>query len=110
MEFDLKLGSNKETMSKTQLLSAVGSFWKKIYKIIFSVILVGAIILSGYIWRKSLTGGGWSAEKKQEYLDAQNRGVVFVEKDFKEALSNVELRKQSTETNQQPVRDIFKNY
>jgi hypothetical protein len=110
MESDLKIGSKKEAMSKARLISVTGAFWKKIYKTVFFMILVGVIALSAYVWQKSLSGEGWSAEKKQEYLDSQNKSVILLEKDYQEALSNIESRGRGDEDDQQPMRDIFKAY
>lgn len=110
MQFDFKLGLKKTTTSKTQLIPMIGIFWQKIYKIVFFIFLIGMVVLGGYIWQKSLSGGEWSAEKKQEYLDAQNKSVVFKESDFKKALSDVETRRQENTDSQQPAKDIFKAY
>lgn len=110
MQFNFKFGFRKTATSKIQLISAIGFFWQKIYKLVFLVFLVSMIALGGYIWRKSLSGGEWSAEKKQEYLDAQNKGVVFKENDFKKALSDVELRKRNDSDEKKPVKNVFKPY
>lgn len=110
MQFDFKLGKNKTINSKTQLLPALGLFWQKIYKTVLFVLLGLAILLGAFFWQKSLSGGGWSAEKKQEYLNTQNKGVTFRENDFKKVLADIELRKQDATTNQMERRDIFKSY
>lgn len=110
MQFDLKLGFGKTTTSKTQLVPALGIFWHKIYKIIFFMLLVGAFVLAWFIWRNSLSGDGWSAEKKQAYLDSQNKGVTFRENDFRKALADIEARKHGDSDSYQPAKDIFKAY
>ncbi|MDD5463553.1 MAG: hypothetical protein PHP62_00170 [Candidatus Moranbacteria bacterium] len=106
MQFDFK----KLTTNNGQLFSSVVIFWQKIYKTVFFIFLAIVILLSGYVWQRSLSGGQWSAEKKQEFLDAQNKGVVFKESVFNKALSDVELRKQEKASENKGIKDIFKDY
>ncbi len=110
MQFDFKLGSTNKITSKAQFIAATGSFWQKIYKLVFFIFLFCMIALGGYIWQISLSGGTWSAEKKQEYLDSQNKDVVLKENDFKKALTDVEMRKTNNIENQEILKDIFKSY
>lgn len=109
MKSDLVAESKKITVSKTKLLQGVALFWKKIYKTIVLILFVAAISLGAYIWRSALSGGGWSEERKSEYLNSQNKSVIFNEKSFEKALADLRLRK-SGQDNQQPVKDIFKDY
>ncbi|HBI34281.1 MAG TPA: hypothetical protein DEA43_02015 [Candidatus Moranbacteria bacterium] len=106
MQFDFK----KLTTNNGQLFSTVVIFWQKIYKTVFFVFLTIVILLSVYVWQRSLSGGQWSAEKKQEFLDAQNKGVVFKESVFNKALSDVEMRKQENVSESKGIKDIFKDY
>ncbi|KKQ53184.1 MAG: hypothetical protein US70_C0005G0018 [Parcubacteria group bacterium GW2011_GWD2_38_11] len=110
MQFDFKLNFKKATVTEMQIIPAIGLFWRKRYKSIFLVFLVTVIILSAYIWQRSLSGGEWSPEKKQEYLNAQNKGVIFNENNFKKALADIEMRKQDIADEQKQARDIFKAY
>ncbi|NTW26959.1 MAG: hypothetical protein HGA36_01405 [Candidatus Moranbacteria bacterium] len=106
MKFDFKIGSK----SKKPLLPAIGLFWQKIYKIIFLIFLLIALALGWYVWHTSLSGGEWSAEKKQEYLNSQTKGVVFNENNFKKVLLDIEERKQYVVSDDQTKKDIFKSY
>jgi len=110
MQFDFKLGGKKIQTSKAQLISEVGFFWQKIYKLILLAFLLGVIFLGGYIWEKSLSGSAWSEEKKQEYLDAQNKSVVFNEDAYKKVISDFEIRKNYNVTNREDMNNIFKSY
>ncbi|EKD46434.1 MAG: hypothetical protein ACD_67C00237G0001 [uncultured bacterium] len=106
MQFDFK----NLTESKKLTLATVGNLWQKSYKAILVILLVVAIASGAYIWRKSLSGGQWSEEKKQEYLNAQNKGVIFKEGDFKKATEDVEMRKKKADGEQESIKDIFKAY
>lgn len=110
MDLNFKFGSEKATMSKTQLVSAAGNFWQRIYKIIFVILLFLSSLLGAYLWQRSLSGGMWSDEKKQEYLNANSKGIVFNETKFRKALADVELRKQETKVDTQNLKNIFKAY
>jgi len=110
MQFDFKMGDKSLKLSKEQLVSSAGFFWKKIYMLVFAVFLVCMIVLAGWVWKKSLSGEVWSDQQKQEYLNMQNKGVVFNEDAFKKALSDVEMRKQSVTDNSHEIKDVFKAY
>lgn len=110
MQLDFKSGFTKKTIASPQLIAATGLFWQKIYKIIFFIFLTAMIVLGGYIWNRSLSGGAWSEEKKQEYLNSQNTGVVFNQKNFEKALADIELRKNGSAKNTETMKDIFKDY
>lgn len=109
MEFDLKLDFDKKTSSQKISFSGLGLFWQKKYKMVLLFFLLCMIALSGYVWRISLSGATWSNERKQEYLNEQNKGVVFDEGNFKKALSDIEDRKNFNSDNKQ-IKDIFKSY
>ena len=110
MQFDLDLNFKKNINSKEQLIAAIGSFWQKIYKTILFVFLLCMIILSGYVWKNSLSGSVWSDQKKQEYLNSQNNSVVFNEKNFKKALLDIEQRGEFVMGDNGAGKDIFKSY
>jgi hypothetical protein len=111
MKFDFKFGDKKTSISTARLVSAAGFFWQKISKIVLVVFLGAMIFLGGYIWQKSLSGGAWSDEKKQEYLDTQNKEVILNESSFEKAFLNVEMRKKNISNDNTKVRkNIFKTY
>ncbi|MEI7891215.1 MAG: hypothetical protein WCI36_04600 [bacterium] len=110
MQFNLKFGK-KENTSKIKLLPMLGSFWQKIYKGVLFILLIAAAVFGYYTWNKSLSGKGWSVEKKQEYLKSQNKRIVFREKDFEKVVADIEARKKSSVAeNSQEVKDIFKRF
>jgi hypothetical protein len=106
----MQLDFKKINISSTQLVPALGFFWQKIHRFIFFVVLICLIGLGWYIWQKSLTGGEWSSERKQEYLDAQNKSVVFKEEAFRKALADIERRKENNAVDKKEIKDIFKSY
>ena|SRR6185369_4188690 len=110
MQFDFKFKSKKTAISKAQFAGAAGVFWQKIRKAVFFVFLIGMVALGGYVWQKNLSAGGWSDEKKQEYLNAQNKGVIFNEGAFNKAILDVESRRQKNVISRQQIKDIFKAY
>ncbi|EKE18963.1 MAG: hypothetical protein ACD_9C00184G0002 [uncultured bacterium] len=109
MQFNFKFGFKKTAESNFQIISVIGNFWRKIYKFIFLFLLLGVIIFSFYIWQNSLSGGSWSEQKKEEYLNSQSKRIILKENDFKKAIEDVELRRQEF-IKQEPIRDIFKSY
>jgi hypothetical protein len=112
MQFNFKFGSKQspENKEKVNYVAVLGLFWRKIYKTVFFTFLFSVIALAGYIWQQSLTGGEWSVVKKQEYLDSQNKGIVFKENDYKKAYADVEMRKNSKNDDSRQIKDIFKAY
>jgi hypothetical protein len=110
MQFNFKFGTKKELSRKRGIVESLGYFWHKIYKTIFFIFLFIMIIVSAYVWNMSLSGGEWSAEKKQKYLDAQSSGVNFNENNYKKVLVDIELRKKIEWANEIEIKDIFKSY
>ena len=110
MRFNINEIFNKKNSSKMPLISVVGVFWHKIYKIVLFIFLVCMFIFGGYVWETSLSGGEWNNVKKQAFLDAQSKGVVLKENDFKKVFADIEMRKQASSGDHQKMRDIFKAY
>lgn len=110
---NFKFKSNAKNKSASDI-KTVGSlllhFWLKIHIALFFALLLGFIAFGWYTWKKNLYGGGWSEEKKQEYLNTQNKAVIFKEKDFRGAITNVQERKKSFEEKYEPMKDVFKAY
>lgn len=107
MKFDFKSVFKKEAKAKKLDNFNLVGFWQKISKIVFSIFLGAIIVLSVFVWQRSLNGGGWSEEKKQEYLNSQSKSVLLKESDFEKATKDVEARRQGAIKKDQP-RDIFK--
>jgi len=111
MKIDLKLFSgNISNFSKEKIVSLIVGIWKKIHTILFFILLFAAIFSGGYIWQQNLYGEGWSIEKKQEYMNTQNKNVIFKENDFQKVLDNISLRKDENSKEYQSMKDIFKPY
>lgn len=109
MKFDFKFGASDGCASeKGSLLLLVGNFWQKIYKYVFFACLVASVLLGIYMWQRSLSNGAWSLEKKQEFLDSQNKSIVLRESDYKNALADVEARRNENLDEFVELKDIFK--
>jgi len=111
MKFDIKFNFKNTTKIDTKHIAEVASrVWQKMHMPLFFIVLIAAIIIGGYIWEQSIYSGGWSKEKKQEYLDTKNKEVIFQEKDFQKVFDDITLRKEKSAKAYQPVKDIFKPY
>jgi hypothetical protein len=101
-------GASKLNMKKT--VEAVLNLWEKTHVFAFFIFLFAFIALGGYFWQQNLYGSGWSNEKKQEYLNSQDRGIVFRENDFQSAIDEMQMRKEENSSEIQPLKDIFQPY
>jgi len=111
MKIDLKLfSSNASNFSNEKIVSLIAHIWQKIHMMLFFVLLFVAIVFGGYIWQQNLYGAGWSAERKQEYMNTQNKEVIFKENDFQKVLDDIQARKDENAKEYQPIKDIFKPY
>ena len=111
MNFDIKLDfKNGSSAASKQVGKVVAQLWQKIHTTIFLVFLTALLLLGGYVWQQSLHGTGWSNAKKQEYLNTQNKTVIFKENDFKKVADDVQSRKDASASLYEPIKDIFKPY
>jgi len=111
MKIDLKLFSdNASNFNKEKIVSLIAHIWRKIHRILFFGLLFAAVILGGYIWQQNLYGKGWSAERKQEYINTQSKEVIFKEENFQKALDNISSRNDENSKKYQPIKDIFQPY
>ncbi|MEI8344138.1 MAG: hypothetical protein WCF93_04275 [Candidatus Moraniibacteriota bacterium] len=91
MKLDTSINFNKE-----KILSKLESTWKKIYKIVFFLLLFGAIIFGAYIWRENLYLSTWDDNQVQSFRNTQDKGTVFNENNYKKALDVVNQRNQES--------------
>ncbi len=94
--------------NKERLLLALGIFWKKTHVMLFFFLLVGVIGFGCYIWNRNLITTTWSAERKQQFIKTQERGVALDEDKYKKALEVVEKRKQDFSNSPEAGKDFFK--
>ena len=107
MKFDIKIDSKIDIKSIFKMASNV---WKKIHTLLFFVALLIAIAFGGYIWKQNVYSGEWSNAKKQEYINSQNKEIIFKEADFKKVTNDIQARKNASENPYQPIKDIIKEY
>lgn len=107
---DIKLNFSSSKISGKDLLKSTAIAWKKSRKIIFLIIMLSFIFAGWNIWTKSISGSGWSQQRKQEFMDAQNKQVEFKEREFNKIKEEVESRQQKSAENLQELKDVFKNY
>ena len=111
MRIDLKLfSSNASNFNKEKIVSLIAHIWQKIHIMLFFILLSISIFFGGYVWQQNLYGSGWSAEKKQEYINTQNKNVIFKENDFQKILDDIQTRTNENTKEYQPIKDIFKTY
>lgn len=111
MSIEIKL--NAEKNFKLDIGSVghfTGTIWNKSRTVIFFVLLVLSILTGGLIWRQSLLGAGWSQERKQEFLDSQNKNVEFKQQSYQKVTEQIEDRKNQSLEEYQPIKDIFASY
>lgn len=111
MKLNIKLFSGStSSFNKEKIVSLIAHFWEKIHTWLFFFLLLVVIAFGGYIWQQNLYGEGWSMEKKQEYMNTQNKSVLFKEKDFQKVINDIQMRKEENAKEYQPIKDIFKAY
>jgi hypothetical protein len=86
------------------------AIWEKYHKFLLVIIFLGLVSFGGYIWYDSFYSGAWSEDKKQQYLNSQEKSVTLKEKEFKRVLDNIDQRKQDYQGEYQPVKDVFQTY
>jgi hypothetical protein len=84
--------------------------WEKYHKFLLVIIFLGLVSFGGYIWYDSFYSGAWSEDKKQQYLNSQEKSVTLKEKEFKRVLDNIDQRKQEYQGEYQQVKDVFQTY
>ena len=107
MKFDINLDSKIDIKHIAEIISGA---WKKIHTLLFFVFLLIFIAIGGYVWKQNVYSGEWSNARKQEYLNTQNKEVIFKENDFQKVSSDISLRKEENSKEYQPIKDIFKPY
>ena len=107
MQFGFK---NIKKINIKQATEKVARVWQRINTTLFFIFLFSIIALGGYIWQKSLYGAEWSYERKQEYMASQDKKILFKENDFKKAIADIQARKEESEKQYEPIKDIFKPY
>jgi len=84
--------------------------WNKIYKGMFVLFFTALIGLGAYIWYESIYSGQWSADKKQQYLDSQEKSVTLKQQEFTKALNDITQRQTAFNAPYVPIKDIFVPY
>lgn len=97
-------------LNREKMFSELEFFWKKIYKILFFFLLALAIFFGGYVWNRNLYSSTWSAERRKEFMEAQDRGILFNEVDYKKALDIIERRRTENSNVSGVKKDFFVAY
>lgn len=88
----------------------IAKTWNRIHMVVFFALLVLFAAFGWSIWNGSIMGSVWSDQKKQEFLNAQNTGVTFKEKEFNKVVESVKARNEEYVSPYQPINDFFKPY
>ena len=107
MKFNIKFDSKIGIKHIAEIVSRI---WQKTHMLLFFFVLLASIAIGGYIWKQNVYSGEWSNEKKQEYLNTQNKEVIFKENDFNKVVSDIRARKYENSKEYQQIKDIFKPY
>jgi hypothetical protein len=103
----------KKSDKKINVRSILPKFilmWSRIHKFVFAIFFAVLVGLGAYIWYQSIYSGQWSADKKQQYLDSQEKSVTLKEREFNKTLDDIEQRKRAFDADYQPIKDIFIPY
>jgi len=84
--------------------------WDKGHKIVLVIFFIALVGLGSYVWYQSIYSGQWSADKKQQYLNSQEKGVSLKEWEFNKTLDDIKQRKQAFDSDYTPIKDIFIPY
>lgn len=108
LKFDLK--SKNAKLSSSDLQRILFKAWNKSRKIIFLIILLSFLAGGWAIWNQSISGSGWSQQRKQDFMNAQNKQVEFKENEFNKVKEEFESRQLKSYENFQELKDVFKSY
>lgn len=84
--------------------------WEKSFRVVFAVFFIALVGLGAYIWYESIYSGEWSADKKQQYLDSQEKSVTLKQQEFNKALNDIAQRQTAFKADYVPIKDIFVPY
>lgn len=107
LKLDFKKGNSGSGKSALVLAAKI---WIKSRTILFFVLLLASIVGGGFIWQKSVSGSGWSAERKQEFMDSQDKNVQFKQQAYLKVLDQIKQREEENNRQYQPVKNIFSSY
>ena len=93
--------------NKEKLLVSLGSFWRKIYKLLFFCLLALAILLGTFVWRQNLYTTTWSETRVAEFKAGQDKSVIFNASNYKKALEIVNQRNQENSQTPNVGQDFF---
>lgn len=106
-KFDSKV--NKK-MDFESVVNFAGRLWRKSRTFLFFLFLAASIFGGGFIWQQSLSGSGWSQQRKQEFMDSQNKNVEFNQKPYQKIIEQIEIRSSVIAEEYRSVKDVFATY
>ncbi|MEI7621181.1 MAG: hypothetical protein WCJ51_01445 [Candidatus Moraniibacteriota bacterium] len=90
-----------------KILTKLGIFWKKIYRLFFFFLLTAGILFGGFVWRRNLHTSTWSQQRIEQFKGTQENGVIFNESNYQKALEMVNQRKADNANIPEIGRDFF---
>ena len=93
-----------------KIIDVLARTWQKIHTFVFFVLLAISIALGIYIWQNNIYGGGWTDDRKQEFLNSQNRGIIFRKDEFQRVINDIQRRQSNVIQDNKQLKDIFKPY
>lgn len=109
LKFKFNSKGNKK-MDFESVVNFAGRLWKKSRTFLFFLFLAASILGGGFAWQQSLSGSGWSQQRKQEFMDSQNKNVEFNQQSYQKISEQIEERNNVIKGEYQPAKDIFATY
>jgi len=111
MEMNTEISSAEIKKMEKSFIKKMPLIWDRSYVSIFTLFFLGCVIFAMFIWRQSMSdSAGWSQERKTQFLNSQQVGIVFKQNDFEQALKNIQSRQAAFNTDIQPMKDVFVKY
>jgi len=83
-------------------------FWVKRREIFFIAVSLTVFGLGLYFSYVSLYKNSWNEERKNRYISSQRQEISFKEKNFTQAIEDIDRKKENYQKDFSPVKDIFK--
>jgi preprotein translocase subunit SecG len=100
----------KQSFTPDNLGKSLSDFWDKHSGILFFLFSLITILLGVYLWYQNIYQSEWNSEKKNQYKSSQNKEVNFKENDFKNAIKEIERKKENYNSKLKLDKDIFIPY
>ncbi|HLB50880.1 MAG TPA: hypothetical protein VJL38_01740 [Patescibacteria group bacterium] len=95
------------TIDPSMLLANAGQLWVRFFKFFLLFLFLGAAAWGGVLWYDSIYDSGWSDERKEAYLQEQQKNVQFKEENFSAVIEATQARRAAAAQEVPFFRDLF---